>query len=57
MKKLSRNEMKNVIGGVNEEAKPICFACNLDAECSTGHVCRSSPSCILPKVCALPYLC
>ncbi len=57
MKKLSRNEMKKVIGGVNEEAKPICTACTLDAQCSTGHVCRASTSCIEAKVCALPYLC
>ena len=54
--------MKNLMGGVNEldeecSSRPICTACILDAECANGRICRSSPSCSEPKVCAKPHWC
>lgn len=50
--KLSRKEMKNIMAG---SGNVICTTCSSDSDCSIGHVCRSSPSCFDPKVCALPY--
>lgn len=58
---LSRAEMKNVMGGIEDMAieddlKPICTACTSDSQCGIK-VCRSSPSCIELKVCAKPLIC
>ena len=64
MKKLSRDEMKKVMGGrawLDDEecnaASVICTACTSDSQCPEGRVCRASVSCIELKVCARPYLC
>lgn len=61
MKKLTRNEMKNLMGGsqvpIEDCSKPICIQCTEDAQCNSGKICRSSPSCSEPKVCAKPLIC
>lgn len=62
MKKLSRDEMKKVMGGNEsvegcEDGGVICTACTSDSQCAEGRVCRASVSCIEPKVCARPYIC
>lgn len=62
MKKLTRNEMKLIVGGCEQTEEEInggviCIACSSDDACATGKVCRSSPSCPEPKVCAKPIYC
>ncbi len=64
MKKLLRTELKSIVGGCEtvleaeeENSAVICTSCIYDNECSNGHICRASRSCIESKVCALPYYC
>lgn len=57
--KLSRVEMKNIMAGSSScgESGVICILCTSDDQFYSGKVCRSSPSCSEPKVCAKPYYC
>ena len=64
MKKLSKEQMKNVKGGDGEcfehedpENRPICLTCTSDSDCYVGKVCRSSISCSAPLVCARALYC
>lgn len=52
--KLSRHEMRNIMAGSGDDVVVICKACTEDADCFGGRICRSSPSCSDPKVCARP---
>jgi hypothetical protein len=59
-RKLSKSEMKNIMAGSDDTGSGVnCISCNIDSECSRGHICRSSISCNMGigKVCALPYIC
>ncbi len=62
MKKLERQEMKNLKGGMDElddDSGPRCTSCSSDLECRpTAPECRESPSCpLLSKVCAKRHWC
>lgn len=60
MKRLDRNEMKNLKGGLFDDDGPICQECTSDSDCTRPRApeCRESLSCPnKPKVCAKRQLC
>lgn len=54
---LSRAEMKNLMGGANNAAKPICAdLCQLNGGCSMGQTCEAYP-CVVHGVPTLGFKC
>lgn len=54
---LSRAEMKNLTGGVNNVLKPLCAVlCRVDGDCAIGQNCESFP-CVLNGQPTLGFKC